>query len=267
VSAQRLALVGVVHLPPLPGSPRARLTAPECAASAARDAEALAKAGYDAVIVENFGDAPFFADRVPPITVAAMTACALSVRSAAPSLALGMNVLRNDAESALSIAVAAGAAFIRVNVHSGARVTDQGVVQSRAAETLRLRRALGAESIAIWADVDVKHSSPLGAQGPGHLEQEVHDVVERGLASAVLVTGEGTGRAAPREKLVRVRAAAGSARVLVASGAAREALPDLAKLCDGVIVGTALRKDGRPGGPVDADCAAAFAADFRAAFG
>ena len=167
-------LVGVIHLPALPGSPASASSAEECARSASDDARALAAAGYDAIIVENFGDAPFFATRVPPVTVAAMTACALAVRAAAPGVELGINVLRNDAEAALSIAACTGANFVRINVHTGARVTDQGLVQGEAATTLRLRRALGVEKIAIWADVDVKHSAPLGAPRP--LVQEVEDL-------------------------------------------------------------------------------------------
>ena len=118
-----------------------------------------------------------------------MTACAIAVRDAAPNRKLGINVLRNDAESALSIAVASGASFVRINVHIGARVTDQGVIQGDAATTLRLRRALGGENVAIWGDVDVKHSAPLGPPRP--LEQEVEDLTYPGGAEVVGVTGEG----------------------------------------------------------------------------
>lgn len=257
-------LVGVIHLPPLPGSPRSHLSAFDCAASAARDAAVFATAGYDAIIVENFGDAPFHAGRVPAITVATMTACALAVRTAAPKVRLGINVLRNDAESALAIAVATGADFIRVNVHTGARVTDQGVIQGDAASTLRLRRALGAESIEIWADVDVKHSVPLGSPRP--LAQEVEDTTSRGLASAVLVTGEGTGKGVDIEKLSAVRTAARGAPVIAASGATITTLPALAMYADGIIVGSALRPGGVPGGPVDARLATEFAAAFRMVF-
>ena len=256
-------LVGVIHLAALPGSPRSALRAEECALSAASDARVLAEAGYDAIVVENFGDAPFFAARVPPITVAAMTACAVAVRAAAPTVALGINVLRNDAESALSIAVCTGATFVRINVHTGARVTDQGIVQGDAATTLRLRRALGAEKIAIWADVDVKHSAPLGAARP--LAQEVEDLTKRGMADVVLVTGEGTGKGVDLEKLAAVKRASGS-RVLVASGATLATLAVLASSSDGVVVGSALREGGIPGGAIDASLAREFAAAFRQAF-
>ncbi|MBX3233674.1 MAG: BtpA/SgcQ family protein [Labilithrix sp.] len=256
-------LVGVIHLPPLPGSPRSVLAAADCARSAAGDAASLAQAGYDAIIVENFGDAPFFAGRVPPVTIAAMTACALAVRAAAPDTKLGINVLRNDAESALAIAVATGASFIRVNVHTGARVTDQGVIEGDAASTLRLRRALGAE-VDVWADVDVKHSAPLGPPRP--IAQEVEDTTKRALAAAVLVTGEGTGKGVDVEKLAEVKKAAGAAPVYVASGATIETLPLLGAHANGVIVGSALRPGGIPGGPIDIALAKSFADAYRRAF-
>lgn len=153
------SLVGVIHLPALPGSPRYRGDLRALAESAARDARVLADAGWDAVVIENFGDAPFEPKAVPPVTVAALTRCALAVREAAPKLALGINVLRNDAMAALAVAVAVDASFIRVNVHIGARVTDQGIVEGRAHETVRARQALRAEGIALFCDVDVKHSA------------------------------------------------------------------------------------------------------------
>jgi membrane complex biogenesis BtpA family protein len=260
-------LVGVVHLPALPGSPRAASPIGEIAAGAARDARALAAAGFDRVMIENFGDAPFFAASVPPVTVSAMTVCALAVRQACPDLPLGVNVLRNDADAALAIAAVVGATCIRVNVHTAARVTDQGLVEGRAAETLRARRALGAEGVQIWADVDVKHSAPLGAARD--VGSEADGLVVRGLADAVLVTGEGTGHGVDLDKLRRVREAlAGKSRgvpVLVASGATVDSLPVLAGLCDGVIVGSTLRAGGVAGGPIDAARAEQFAAAFRRA--
>jgi hypothetical protein len=257
-------LVGVIHLPALPGSPRNAIDAHACAESAAKDAAVLAAAGYDAIIVENFGDAPFYAGRVPPVTIAAMTVCALAVRAAAPKPRLGINVLRNDGDSALAIAVACGAAFVRINVLTGARVTDQGVIEGDAANIARQRRALGADAVEIWADVDVKHSAPLGPPRP--IAQEVEDTTKRALASAVLVTGEGTGKGVDVEKLAAVKRAAGKAPVLVASGATIATQPALAAHATGVIVGSALRPNGIPGGAIDARLAEEFATAFRRAF-
>jgi membrane complex biogenesis BtpA family protein len=257
-------LVGVIHLPPLVGSPRSSLSVRECARRSVEDARALAEAGFDLAIMENFGDAPFFAGRVPPVTVAAMTACAAAVREAVPGLPLGINVLRNDGESALAIAVACGAVCIRVNVLTGARVTDQGVIEGDAAALFRIRRSLGADEIEVWGDVDVKHSAPLAARPLSH---EVSDLVSRSLAGAVLVTGEGTGLTVDLGKLEEVqRAVRGKVPVLVASGATIATLPALAPRCNGVIVGSALRANGVAGGPVDTERAREFARAFRAAF-
>jgi len=241
------------------------LDARACALRAADDARALFAAGFDLAMIENFGDAPFFAGSVPPVTIAAMTACALAAREAAPGLPLGINVLRNDGEAALAVAVTVAAVCIRVNVLIGARVTDQGIVEGKAATLLRARRALGAESVSVWADVDVKHSAPLAARSLG---DEVADVVSRALAGAVLVTGEGTGRAVDPVRLETVYAAVrGRVPVLVASGATVEALDALASTSDGVIVGSALRADGVAGGPIDPARAERFARAFRASFG
>jgi membrane complex biogenesis BtpA family protein len=216
-------------------------------------------------MIENFGDAPFFAGSVPPITIAAMTACAVAARQAAPGLPLGINVLRNDAEAAVAVAVAVGAACVRVNVLTGARVTDQGVIEGKAASLFRSRRALGADGVEVWADVDVKHSAPLAARPLG---DEVADLVSRALAGAVLVTGEGTGRAVDHERLDEVhRAVHGKVPVLVASGATIPALAGLARRSDGVIVGSALRADGVAGGSIDPARAREFERAFRSAFG
>ena len=216
--------------------------------AARRDAAALVEGGADAILVENFHDAPFYKSRVPRMTVAAMTAAAIEVRSAAPGLPVGVNVLRNDGRAALAVAVAAGCHFIRVNVLSGARVTDQGIIQGISARLLRDRRMLGCAGatapgcISIWADVDVKHSAPLA---PRPLEEEVADMLERGGADALIVTGAGTGRPTDPGKLARVKAVAGTTPVLVGSGVTLKALEALREHADGLIVGTTLKGRGQ----------------------
>jgi membrane complex biogenesis BtpA family protein len=234
----------------------------DIARAAAEDAKILVDAGFDTVIVENFGDIPFL-PRVGAVTVSAMTLAAQRVRDACPALPLGINVLRNDADAALAVAVVVGAQFIRVNVHTGARVTDQGIVEGEAGETLRKRRALGASDIAIWADVDVKHSAPLGVRP---VADEATDVALRGMADVVLVTGAGTGRAVDEAKLGLVRRAV-PLPVYAASGSTIETLPALAAACDGVIVGSALCHGGVAGGRIDPERAPRFARAFRQAFG
>ena len=123
-------LIAVVHLPPLPGSPGFRGESLEGLIERARsNCEALCGAGFGGIIVENFGDAPFFKESVPSITLTSMTRLVAAL-SDYPAL-MGVNVLRNDALGALAVAASTGAAFVRVNVHTRPILCDQVVVQRR----------------------------------------------------------------------------------------------------------------------------------------
>jgi len=250
----------MLHLPPLPGSPRRAASLEAVESQAISEARLLAGGGFDAAILENFGDAPFFKDDVEAVTVAAMSRLAAAVRREAPELDLGVNVLRNDAASALVVATASGAAFIRVNVHVGATATDQGIVEGRAAETLRLRAALGA-SVAIWADVHVKHGRPLSHET---IEAEAEDAVRRGLADALIVSGAGTGKRASVDDLRKLRELDLGVPLYVGSGVDAGTVSSLLELADGVIVGTALKRGGVTTAPLDPERVKRFAGVVRA---
>jgi hypothetical protein len=252
-------LIGMIHLGALPGSPGYRGSIDALRAAALHDAEALVEGGIDGLLIENYGDAPFFPGRVPPHTVAHLTALAAEV-SRRFSVPLGVNVLRNDGLAALAVAQAVGARFIRVNVLSGARLTDQGLIQGIAHHLTRLRSALGAGAIQIWADVNVKHSAPLA---PCNLSDEVADLVRRGGADALIVSGQATGREASLEELGAVRAAAGDTPVLVGSGVSPETIVRYLPHADGFIVGTSLKEDGVTDRPVDLDRVKALAEKLR----
>jgi membrane complex biogenesis BtpA family protein len=238
-------VVGMVHLLPLPGAPRAR-TLSQIRAAARADAEALARGGVDGLLIENYGDAPFSAGSVEPQVVAAMAVLARELR-ASVRLPIGINVLRNDARSALAVALAAGASFIRVNVHVGAAESDQGRLEGRAYETLRVRRALEAR-IAIFADVFVKHARPAG---PEDLAQVARDTAYRGLADVLLVTGSATGSAADPERIRLVKRAVPDRPVWVASGVEPGNVRRF-EAADGFIIGSAFERGGRAGGRVEA---------------
>jgi membrane complex biogenesis BtpA family protein len=240
-------VIGMVHLPPLPGSPRWDGSMARVVASALADARALVEGGADALLVENFGDAPFTPGRVEPATVAAMSVVAAEVRKAFPRAPLGVNVLKNDARAALAVAAAVGAEFIRVNVHAGAVLADQGIVQSDAYGTLRDRRLLGIE-VAILADVGGKHAVPLA---PVEVEQTARDLVHRGLADALVVSGPATGQATPLAEVKRVRSAVPEVPLLVGSGVTAETAADLLSVADGLIVGTSVKRGGDVRQPVD----------------
>jgi len=242
-------LLGVVHLLPLPGSPLHTSRAAVLERALA-DASALVEGGLDGFVVENFGDAPFFGERVPASTLAEMAVLVERLRVAVGAEPLlGVNVLRNDARAALAVAAATGADFIRVNVHTGVMFTDQGTLEGRAHETLRERAASGAR-VEIFADVAVKHATPPAGFD---LLQSAKDTAYRGLADALIVTGSGTGEATSLERLSLVRRAVPDRPLLVGSGASTRSIRELLGVADGAIVGTSLKRAGRVSEPVDVE--------------
>ncbi len=256
-------LLGVVHLLALPGDPAHESGGFTAAYARARaDAEALVSGGVDGLIVENFGSAPFVkgcaGDRVPPHQAAALARVCLDCK--ALGVPVGVNCLRNDAHTAIGIAAACELDFIRVNVHTGAYVTDQGVIEGEAAATLRYRAMLGSP-IEIWADVLVKHAAPLAPLEP---ETATHDCLDRGLADAVIVTGTATGAPVDVELLRRVRVAAGDKPVVIGSGLTVQNAARLLGYADTAIVGTWLKHDGVVRNPVDPERVRTLVAACRA---
>jgi len=239
-------LIGMVHLGPLPGSPGFEGDLGRVVGAAIRDAEILAEAGFDGVMVENFGDAPYLADDVDKITVAAMTRAAAAVHDSI-GIPVGVNVLRNDAPAALAVAAAAGATFIRINVLSGTMTTDQGVITGRSAEVARSRASI-APDVAVLADVFVKHAVPPAGLS---LEQAARDTFERGGADALVITGPATGAGASPEALAAVRSVLPSALLYVGSGVTADSVAELLRIADGVIVGTSIKVEGHTTAPVD----------------
>lgn len=243
----RPRLIGMVHLAPLQGAPLAQPW-PRVLARARADARAWADGGADALLVENFGDRPFHPAEVPPITVAAMARAIAELR-AEVDLPLGVNVLRNDAAAALALAAAFELAFVRVNVHAGVAVTDQGLLAGRADRTLRERAAWRAGGVALFADLRVKHARPLVERD---LLDEARELRERALADALLLTGPATGRPADAAALASLRRALPGCPLLLASGVDPEQIAATRADAAGYVVGTFAKRDGRLGSPVDA---------------
>ena len=244
---KRKPLIGMVHLGALPGSPRDTGEPMDALLErAVADARALEAGGADAIMVENFFDAPFAKDHLPPHTIAALTRAVQSVRDAT-NLPLGVNALRNDALAAIAIAHVCRAQFVRINVFVGAAVTDQGIIEGAARAANLYRRELGA-NVQLWADVFVKHAAQLGTNT---LEDAAKDAALRGLADALIVSGTATGYATDPDDVRRVKQAVPQTPVLVGSGFDIQTAPALLAHADGAIVGTSLKHAGQVANPVD----------------
>jgi uncharacterized protein len=255
--SQTKPVVACVHLAPLPGSPRYGGTMRAVYEQALAETTVFKKYKVDALIVENFNDKPFFPGRLPHETVAALAAVAREGRHTFQG-PLGINALRNDGAAAMAIATASVADFIRVNVHMGAVVSEQGIIQGLAHKTLRLRENLKS-SVLVFADIGVKHAAPIGDRG---LATEAIDATERGLADALIVSGALTGSATnPAD--VDIAQKYTSLPVLIGSGATPDNLGKLWKKADGFIVGSFFKKDGKGSNAVEEKRVKAFMEKVR----
>jgi uncharacterized protein len=239
-------IIGVVHLLPLPTSPRWGGSLKAVIDRAEQEATALASGGVDGIIVENFFDAPFTKNQVDPAVVSAMTVVVQRIQNLV-TLPIGLNVLRNDGRSAMAIASCVKAQFIRVNVLIGVMATDQGLIEGEAHQLLRYRRELGSD-VKIFADVLVKHARPLSSP---NLTVAVKDTIERGLADAVILSGWATGSPPNLEDLELACGAAAGTPVFIGSGANWENIDTLMQAANGVIVSSSLKRHGRIEQPID----------------
>ncbi|UWQ21788.1 BtpA/SgcQ family protein [Jannaschia sp. W003] len=242
-------LIGNVHLPPLPGTPRyAGAPVTELREIALADVRAYEEGGMDGLMLENHGDIPFLKpERIGPEIIAAMAAivAAVAERTALP---FGINLLANHAMGALAVAHATGARFVRVNQWVNAYVANEGLVEGPSSEALRFRRCIGADAVAIFADVHVKHGAHA-VTGDRDVSELARDT-EFYDADVAIATGNRTGDAIPIEEIAAIRA--GTALPVIGGsgltpGNVAEILPHL----DGAIVGSSLKRGGHWSGPVE----------------
>ncbi|MDX2006936.1 MAG: BtpA/SgcQ family protein [Meiothermus sp.] len=242
-------VIGMLHLPPLPGAPRYQGEPLSRIIDAAlEELERYREGGVDGLIVENQGDLPFAKPQdIGPETVAAMTAVAQMVVRGA-GFPVGINVLSNAAIPALAVAQAAGARFIRVSQWANAYVGNSGLIEAAAPAALRYRARIKAEHVRVFSDVHVKHGShAIVADRP--IREQAQDAAW--FDSDVLIaTGTRTGEATPVEEVGHLRGGHGLP-VIVGSGFDLRNCAEILAAADGAIVGTSLKRDGLWWNPVE----------------
>lgn len=252
-SPARKSLIGMVHVPALPATPHGTLPVAQLAAEAAKEAKALAEAGFDALIVENMHDRPYVHGRKGPEIVAAMTLAVHAVRQAAPGLPIGIQVLSGGNHEAVAIAHATGATFIRCENFVFSHIADEGLLaKAEAGELLRYRKSIGADAgpgrVAIYCDIKKKHASHALT-----IDLSLADCAEAAEffgADGLIVTGAATGKPTSIADVAQARRAS-SLPVLVGSGVTPETVADLFQHAHGLIVGSYLKIDGHWANAVD----------------
>ncbi|MBU6413247.1 MAG: BtpA/SgcQ family protein [Planctomycetes bacterium] len=237
------ALIGMVHVRALPGTPFARLGLDEIERIAVQEAMVLAGCGFDGIIIENMHDRPYVHGAHGPETTAGLTRIACAIRQRLPRMPMGVQVLSGGNKEALAIALAAGAQFIRCENFVFAHVADEGLLtRAEAGELLRFRKTIGAEHIQVWCDIKKKHASHAVTA-----DISIGDVAEGARffgADAVIVTGSATGKPADPRDLDRVKRATPEQRVFVGSGVSVDNVAEFLSRGNGVIVGSELKRGG-----------------------
>jgi uncharacterized protein len=254
LGAPSRALIGMLHVGALPGSPAASQPLERIIETAVLEARVYAAAGYHAIFVENMHDRPYLRGAVGPETVAAMTAVVGAVRREV-RLPLGVQVLAGANREALAVAAASGASFVRVEGFVFAHVADEGILESCAGELLRYRRSIAATHVHVLADIKKKHSAHAITADVSLAETA--RAAELFLADGVIVTGSATGVAADPADVDAV-AAAVALPVLVGSGVTPENVAACAA-AQGFIVGSFVKQDGLWSNPIDPGRALALA--------
>ncbi|MCA9244798.1 MAG: BtpA/SgcQ family protein [Phycisphaerales bacterium] len=235
------ALIGMIHIGALPGTPRSADSIAALAERAAGEARLYADAGFDAVMIENMHDAPYLNGAVGPEIVAGITAVGLAVRAAC-SMPLGVQVLAGANCEAVAVAHACGAEFVRVENFVFAHVADEGLMPTASAgPLLRYRRQIGADRVRVLADIRKKHASHTITS-----DLSITELAEGAMfsgADGVIITGSATGRPAAVEDVAAARKAIPGI-VCVGSGVTPDTLPELWPHVDALIVGSFVKRDG-----------------------
>jgi len=230
-------IIACVHLLPTPGAPLYDGDLDKIYEMALSDVRIFTEAGVDGIIVENFRDTPFYPESLPPETIATLAAVTREIVTKV-DISVGVGALRNDAEAAVAIATATQANFVRVNVHVGAVLAEQGIVLGKSYKTLRLREALKS-TVPIFADARVKHSAPLAYDT---LAEEVRDLGPR--AEAIIISGPRTGMEATIADIDVVKAVSDNP-VLIGTGITPTNIERFYEAADGFIVGSYFKEDGK----------------------
>ena len=238
--ARARAVIGVIHVGALPGTPRGSMSVAELVALAKEEAKIYRETGVDGVIIENMHDVPYLRGAVGPEIVAAMTAIGVEVKAEC-AMPVGVQLLAGANIEAMAVAHAAGLDFIRAEGYAYAHVADEGLIQASAAELLRFRKMIAAERVQVWADVKKKHAAhaitadvSLG---------ETAETLEFVGADCVIVTGSATGKAPKRADVQEAKSHC-RLPVFLGSGITEQNLNEFYDEADGFIIGSAFKIDG-----------------------
>jgi len=242
-------IIGMVHAQALPGTPNNKYSISEIISQAVQEAKLYVQFGLDAIILENMHDVPYLNKEVGPEIIASMTTIAAEVNKNI-SIPCGVQILAGANKEALAAAHATGCEFIRVEGFVYSHIADEGLMHACAGELIRYRKAIGAENIAVFADIKKKHSSHSITA-----DLDMTDFAEACkffLADGIILTGKSTSQETDVNELKKVRETS-DLPILIGSGITLDNIVKYWKLANGFIVGSHFKEEGNWQNSVSAD--------------
>lgn len=233
------AVIGMVHLKALPGTPKFKGSTQEIIDAALKEAEIYKKAGINGIAIENMHDVPYLKNEVGHEISSLMAIIGYEIKRAT-SLPCGVQVLSSANKAAMAVAKNGGLDFIRAEGFVFGHLADEGYIDANAGELLRYRKGIDANEIAVFTDIKKKHSS--------HTITSDIDIVETAkaaeyfLSDGVVITGSSTGRAADLNEIKSVKEKI-NIPVIIGSGITDKNVMDYFPICDAMIVGSFFKKD------------------------
>ncbi|KAH0954808.1 hypothetical protein HN011_009149 [Eciton burchellii] len=249
---QPCSIIGMVHVPALPGTPRYKGCTERIVESAVKEALIYAESCVDGILLENMHDIPYVKQKdLSPETISMMTRICTEVRKIAPlNIACGIQILAGCNKEAIAVAKAARLQFIRAEGFVFSHMADEGFIDANAGTLLRYRRQIDAEEILVFADVKKKHSSHAITSDVSLVETV--KAAQFFLADGIILTGNATGQEVNMKDLTEVReCVAARVPVLIGSGVTLDNVDNYAEVADALIVGSHFKTAGRWENPLN----------------
>ena len=246
---KKKTIIGMVHVDALPGTPNNKYSISQIISKAVQEAKLYEQNGLDAIILENMHDVPYLNRIVGPEITASMTAITSNVKKNI-SIPCGVQILAGANLEALAIAQASGCEFIRVEGFVYSHIADEGLMNACAGELMRYRKMIGAEDIAVFADIKKKHSSHSITS-----DLDITDFAEACkffLADGIIITGRSTSEEADINELQKVHEAC-DFPILIGSGITINNIEKYWEYANGFIIGSHFKKEGKWQNAVSAD--------------
>ena len=251
---KRKVVLGMVHLPPLPGTPfHDEGSFERTLEVAVASARALAEGGADGCLVQTVDRVYASGEESDPARTTAMGLIVNAIVAATGNrFQIGVQLMANALKASLAVAKVAGGSYIRAGALVGATLTPHGLVEAHPLEVMDYRAKIGAQQIKVIAEVESMHFRWFGGdRSVAQVARAAHS------AGADAVSLGHPDEDTTLQMIAAVRETVPGLPVILAGYTNHGNAARLLAAADGAYVGTCLERDGW-GGQIDPERVRAY---------